>query len=76
MILTALKHYIEKKHSVSQQELAQYFSLTSDGIDAMVSVLIKKGYVSKIQDINSQDRLTRVRYVFNRSDGLSVSVIC
>lgn len=42
MILTDLKQYIEAHPKCSQAELAKVFNLSEDGVDAMLSVWVKK----------------------------------
>lgn len=74
MILTKLRTAIEEKGNITRQELARRFSLSEDGIDAMLSVWIKKGVVSRQQYTNSEDAIVRVRYVINREGDLAVSV--
>ncbi|ENM5749531.1 iron transporter FeoC [Vibrio mimicus] len=74
MILTELRAAIEEKGSITRQELARRFSLSEDGVDAMLSVWIKKGVVSRQQYTNSEDAIVRVRYVINREGDLAVSV--
>ncbi|ENM5832057.1 iron transporter FeoC [Vibrio metoecus] len=74
MILTDLKAAIEAKGSITLQELARRFSLSEDGVDAMLSVWIKKGVISRQQYTNAEDTIVRVRYVLNRVGDLSVSV--
>ncbi|MCR9386925.1 FeoC-like transcriptional regulator [Vibrio metoecus] len=74
MILTDLKAAIEAKGSITQQELARRFSLSEDGVDAMLSVWIKKGVISRQQYTNAEDTIVRVRYVLNRAGDLSISV--
>ncbi|ENM5742979.1 iron transporter FeoC [Vibrio metoecus] len=74
MILTDLKAAIEAKGSITRQELARRFSLSEDGVDAMLSVWIKKGVISRQQYTNAEDAIVRVRYVLNRVGDLSVSV--
>ncbi|ENS5606404.1 iron transporter FeoC [Vibrio mimicus] len=74
MILTELRAAIEEKGSITRRELARRFSLSEDGVDAMLSVWIKKGVVSRQQYTNSEDAIVRVRYVINREGDLAVSV--
>ncbi|ASI90158.1 MULTISPECIES: FeoC-like transcriptional regulator [Vibrio] len=74
MILTELKSFIEMHPGASRQEIAKKFSLSEDGVDAMLSVWIRKGTVSRMLDTNKSDQVTRVRYAMNRNDGLSVTV--
>ncbi|EEW11259.1 FeoC-like transcriptional regulator [Vibrio mimicus] len=74
MILTKLRTAIEEKGNITRQELARRFSLSEDGVDAMLSVWIKKGVVSRQQYTNSEDAIVRVRYVINREGDLAVSV--
>ncbi|CAM3941137.1 FeoC like transcriptional regulator [Vibrio aerogenes CECT 7868] len=50
MILHELKDYLEKHGTVSRKELARHFHLSEDGIDAMLSVWMKKGVISRLVD--------------------------
>ncbi|MDD1783014.1 FeoC-like transcriptional regulator [Enterovibrio sp. ZSDZ35] len=43
MILTELKQYIIEHPNCSRKELANAFSLSEDGIEAMLAVWTKKG---------------------------------
>ncbi|ENM5730337.1 iron transporter FeoC [Vibrio mimicus] len=74
MILTELRTAIEEKGNITRQEIARRFSLSEDGVDAMLSVWIKKGVVSRQQYTNAEDTIVRVRYVINREGDLAVSV--
>ncbi|NGZ13358.1 iron transporter FeoC [Vibrio aestuarianus] len=74
MILTELKGYIEENGIVSRADLAKKFSMSEDGVDAMLSVWIKKGIISRTIDTNKAHHVTRVRYALNRNDGLSLTV--
>ncbi|MCF4171651.1 FeoC-like transcriptional regulator [Vibrio sp. McD22-P3] len=74
MILTELKSFIEMHPGASRHEIAKKFSLSEDGVDAMLSVWIRKGTVSRMLDTNKSDQVTRVRYAMNRNDGLSITV--
>lgn len=44
MILNELKRYIEENGIVSRSAIAKKFSLSEDGVDAMLAVWIKKVY--------------------------------
>ena len=75
MILSELKLYIEEKGSVSQSDLAKKFALSRDGVDAMLSVWIKKGVISRYIDTNKADRVTRIRYSMVQQNALSITAI-
>ncbi len=74
MILTELKQAIETQGSVTRKELAQRFSMSEDGVDAMLAIWIKKGVISRLIDTNVAQYVTRVRYVMNKANSLSVTV--
>ncbi|MFV0449027.1 MAG: FeoC-like transcriptional regulator [Vibrio sp.] len=74
MILTELKLAIEEQGSITRKELAKRFSISEDGVDAMLGIWIKKGIISRLIDTNVAQYVTRVRYVINRADSLSVTV--
>ncbi|EHZ2550353.1 iron transporter FeoC [Vibrio vulnificus] len=74
MILKELYQYIADKGTVSQSDLAKQFGMSEDGADAMLSVWIKKGKISRLVDINKAHSVTRVRYAVTRQDGLSLTV--
>ncbi|OLQ85952.1 iron transporter FeoC [Vibrio ponticus] len=74
MILAELKQYIDAQGSASRQELAKQFALSEDGIDAMLSVWVKKGVISRMIDTNKADKVTRVRYSANQANALSLTV--
>ncbi len=74
MILTELKQYIDAQGSATRSELAKKFALSEDGVDAMLSVWIKKGVISRMIDTNKANKVTRVRYSVNQADGLSLTV--
>ncbi|MCA2453935.1 FeoC-like transcriptional regulator, partial [Vibrio alginolyticus] len=62
MILNELYQYIADKGTVSQSELAKQFGMSEDGADAMLSVWIKKGKISRLVDTNKARDVMRVRY--------------
>ncbi|ELE7612795.1 TPA: iron transporter FeoC [Vibrio vulnificus] len=74
MILKELYQYIADKGTVSQSDLAKQFGMSEDGADAMLSVWIKKGKISRLVDTNKAHRVTRVRYAVTKQDGLSLTV--
>lgn len=74
MILTELKQYIDLKGRVSQRELAKQFRLSEDGVDAMLSVWIRKGVISRLVDTNAAQHITRVRYAKVESNALALTV--
>ena len=75
MILAELKQYIDAQGSASRQELAKKFSLSEDGVDAMLSVWIKKGVISRMIDTNKADKVTRIRYSANQANALEWTFI-
>ena len=74
MILTDLKQHIDAQGSASRSELAKKFAMSEDGVDAMMSVWIKKGVISRMIDTNKVEHVTRVRYSVNKLDELSLTV--
>lgn len=74
MILSELKHYIEHNPGVCRHELAKKFAISEDGVDAMLAVWIRKGTISRMLDTNKAEQVTRVRYLMNREDELSLTV--
>ncbi len=62
MILSELKSYIFSRNCVSREELAKTFALSEDGVDAMLEMWIKKGKVSRIVDLDKQEKVKRIRY--------------
>ncbi|EHD0097651.1 iron transporter FeoC [Vibrio vulnificus] len=74
MILKELYQYIADKGTVSQSDLAKQFGMSEDGADAMLSVWIKKGKISRLVDTNKAHSVTRVRYAVTKKDGLSLTV--
>jgi putative ferrous iron transport protein C len=75
MILQQLKSYIEENGSVSRTQLAKHFHMSEDGVDAMLSVWLNKGVVSRTVDTNAANHILRVRYRVHQSDTLSMNVI-
>ncbi|EMB7843965.1 iron transporter FeoC [Vibrio vulnificus] len=74
MILKELYQYIADKGTVSQSDLAKQFGMSEDGADAMLSVWIKKGKVSRLVDTNKAHSVTRIRYAVTKQDSLSLTV--
>ena len=74
MILTELKQYIVSKVCVSRKELAREFGLSEDGVDAMMSVWIKKGSISRLVDTDQRDRVKRVRYTLVADNAIALTV--
>lgn len=75
MILKELYQYIADQGSVSQSDLAKQFGMSEDGADAMLSVWINKGRITRLVDTNKAQHVTRVRYAVTRQDGLSLTVM-
>ncbi|KJY83060.1 iron transporter FeoC [Vibrio galatheae] len=74
MILSELKLCIEQSGTISRRELANKFTMSEDGVDAMLRVWIKKGKLSRFVDTNTFQHVTRVRYSVVKSDALAVNV--
>ncbi len=74
MILKELYQYIADNGTVSQSDLAKQFGMSEDGADAMLSVWINKGRITRLLDTNKTHDVTRVRYAVTRQDGLSLTV--
>ncbi|EOB2786293.1 FeoC-like transcriptional regulator [Vibrio vulnificus] len=74
MILKELYQYIADKGTVSLSDLAKQFGMSEDGADAMLSVWIKKGKISRLVDTNKAHSVTRIRYAVTKQDGLSLTV--
>lgn len=74
MILAELKQYITSKACVSRKELAQEFGLSEDGVDAMMSVWVKKGSISRLVDTDRGDRVKRVRYTLVPDNAIALTV--
>ena len=74
MILTELKQYIASKAYVSRKELAREFGLSEDGVDAMMSVWVKKGSISRLVDTDQRDRVKRGRYTLVADNAIALTV--
>ncbi|MEH0666518.1 iron transporter FeoC [Vibrio scophthalmi] len=75
MIVSELKAYIDQCGTVTQAELAKRFSLSLDGVDAMLAIWLRKGKLSRLEDINETNHVIRVRYCAINEDALSLRVI-
>ncbi|CAH6878581.1 Ferrous iron transport protein C [Vibrio chagasii] len=75
MILTELHQYIDSQGFADRKEIAAKFGMSEDGVDAMLSVWVKKGKVSRLVDTNKHGHTTRVRYTICKQDGLSLNVM-
>ena len=73
MILTDLKQYIETHPKCSQAELAKTFNLSEDGVDAMLSVWVKKGRVKTI--VSARPDKSERRYVWLANNEFGITVI-
>ncbi|MBB1314295.1 MULTISPECIES: FeoC-like transcriptional regulator [Aliivibrio] len=47
MILTELKQYIDEEGRVERLTLAKKFSMSEDGVDAMLELWVKKGKLTR-----------------------------
>ncbi|MCJ2375685.1 FeoC-like transcriptional regulator [Vibrio sp. ZSDZ34] len=75
MILSDLKQAIVETPGITRQSLAERFALSEDGVDAMLTVWIKKGVLTRTEDRTKTQALLRVRYHLNQSGALSLKVI-
>ncbi|MDN3682168.1 FeoC-like transcriptional regulator [Vibrio tapetis subsp. quintayensis] len=50
MILAKLGQYLKEHSTVSRRDLGKKFSISDDGVDAMLEVWIRKGRVSRLVD--------------------------
>ena len=75
MILTELHQYIDDHSVAARNELASKFGMSEDGVDAMLSVWVKKGKISRLVDTNKHGDTTRIRYTISKQDGLSLNVM-
>ncbi|ARP38847.1 MULTISPECIES: FeoC-like transcriptional regulator [Vibrio] len=75
MILTELHQYIDNEGVAARSELASKFGMSEDGVDAMLSVWVKKGKISRLVDTNKHGHTTRIRYTISKQDGLSLNVM-
>ncbi|WP_375748517.1 FeoC-like transcriptional regulator [Vibrio sp. HN007] len=62
MIVSQLKEYIEEHGSASRSAMAKHFSLSEDGVEAMLEIWAKKGKISKAVDTDKQGNITEIRY--------------
>ncbi|PMH41901.1 iron transporter FeoC [Vibrio sp. 10N.286.49.B3] len=74
MILMELKQYIADQGVATRAQLAKQFSMSEDGVDAMLNLWVKKGKISRLIDTNKAQHITRVRYRLNQTDQLSMTV--
>ncbi len=51
--LIALKNRLQEKKIVNLQNLVEYFKASSDNLEPMLSLLIKKGYICERKGANS-----------------------
>lgn len=72
MIVSELKAYIDQYGTVTQAELAKRFSLSLDGVDAMLAIWLRKGKLSRIDDVNEHNITVRTRYVSVRNDQIAI----
>ncbi len=75
MILTELHQYIDSRGVAARKELAAKFGMSEDGVDAMLSVWVKKGTVSRLVETSKHGHTTRIRYTISKQDGLSLNVM-
>lgn len=75
MILQEIKRYIDTHTTVTRRELAKHFALSEDGVDAMLSVWMKKGVIVRQAEENEHHHVTRVTYRIKQKDELTLNVI-
>ena len=74
MILRELKQYIKQQGCVTQRELSKQFAISGDGVDAMLSVWIKRGEISRLIDLSKDGSKANVRYSLNQKNALALTV--
>lgn len=75
MILTELRSYISKQGSAARKELAKHFSLSEDGVDAMLEVWVQRGKLSRMVDLDKAGSVRQVRYRTVASNDIQLNVI-
>ena len=63
MILDALKEHVKKHPYCTQMQLAKVFLISEDGIEAMMSVLGKKGCLKIILKKEKGNRVTQYCWI-------------
>jgi len=71
MILTKLGKYLQEHHTVRRDVLCKTFSISEDGVDAMLDVWVRKGRVSRLVD----EKRDQVRYHWLKKDEIQLTVI-
>lgn len=74
MILTELKQHIFDNGSATRRELAKKFTLSEDGVDAMLEMWVKKGQLTRMIDLDSNEQIKNVRYKAVKSDDIQLTV--
>ncbi|MGF1766108.1 FeoC-like transcriptional regulator [Enterovibrio makurazakiensis] len=72
MILDDLRDYISANPQCTLSELAKHFSLSEDGIDAMLNVWVKKGLLKTTISQSSRGVERRYQWVINQELGITV----
>ena len=79
MILTQLKEYIVKHGRPSRSVLAKHFSISEDGVDAMLDVWLRRGMLSRelvgCRQETSCQTAKEVWYRWHTGPELSITVI-
>lgn len=73
MILDDLKNHVIKHPHCTQASLAQYFSLSEDGIDAMMSIWRKKGQLKTT--LTKEKGVQICRYLWLKENEIGLTVI-
>ncbi|PKF51564.1 FeoC-like transcriptional regulator [Enterovibrio nigricans] len=73
MILIELKQYIIDHPNCSRKEMAKAFSLSEDGVDAMLTVWAKKGMLKTT--VRRKGREETLHYHWVQKDELGLLVI-
>jgi len=75
VILSDLKTFIFEQGSATRKELAMKFSLSEDGVDAMLAVWVKKGVLSQMIDLDKSKTVRQVRYRAVLANDIQMMVI-
>lgn len=74
MIVSELRGYIERQGSASRIELAKQFSLSEDGVEAMMQIWVKRGKVTRLVDMSKTQCVIGVRYRANSAESIPLTV--
>ncbi|WP_394210513.1 FeoC-like transcriptional regulator [Enterovibrio calviensis] len=72
MILTELRDYVIANPQCSLTEMAVHFGLSEDGIDAMLSVWVKKGQLKTTVSDSRNGVVRQYQWVSDKELGITV----